>query len=118
LIKYFFQKKTVKRNVKIKKKNLNKQKKNVILVFFIGNYKYSISIYALIGMYMRTTIELNDAIYKKIVSTNGKRNISNTINSILYRYLFKSKKKDMFGTDPWLKKVDTSDIRDEYDRNL
>ena len=67
---------------------------------------------------MRTTIELNDAIYKKIIKTNGKRNISNTINNILFKYFFKRKKKDMFGADPWLKKVSKKDIRDEYDRNL
>jgi len=67
---------------------------------------------------MRTTIELNDAIYKKIVTSHGKRNISNTINDILYRYFFKSKQKDMFGADAWLKKKGTGDLRDEYDRNL
>ena len=67
---------------------------------------------------MRTTIELNDAIYKKIIKTNGKRNISSTINEILYRYFFKSKKKDMFGADAWLKKKGTGNLRDEYDRNL
>jgi hypothetical protein len=81
------------------------------------NYKYSISIYALIGVTMRTTIELNDAIYKKIVKTNGKRNISNTINDILHRHFLK-KKKDMFGHDKWLKKTGTGDLRDEYDRNV
>ena len=82
------------------------------------NYKYSISIYALIGLIMRTTIELNDAIYKKIIKTNGKRNISNTINDILCRYFFKDKQKNMFGSDPWLKKKGTGDLRDEYDRDL
>ena len=46
---------------------------------------------------MRTTIELNDAIYKKIIKTNGKRNISNTINEILFKYFFKKEKKDLFG---------------------
>ncbi len=68
--------------------------------------------------YLRTTVELNDTIYKKIVSTYGKRNISNTINDILTRYFFKQKKKDMFGVDPWLKKIGTKDLRDEYDRDL
>ncbi len=68
--------------------------------------------------YLRTTVELNDIIYKKIVRTYGKRNISNTINDILFRYFSKQKKKDMFGADPWLKKVDTKDLRDEYDRDL
>ena len=68
--------------------------------------------------YLRTTVELNDTIYKKIVNKYGKRNISNTINDILFRYFSKQKKKDMFGTDPWLKKVGTKDLRDEYDRDL
>lgn len=67
---------------------------------------------------MRTTIELNDTIYKKIVKTNGKRNISNTINNILSKYFLKQQKKDMFGSDKWLKKVGTSDLRDENDRNI
>lgn len=67
---------------------------------------------------MRTTVDLNDAIYKKIIKTNGKRNISNTINEILFKYFFKQKKKEFFGADSWLTKVDTSDIRDEHDRDL
>jgi len=67
---------------------------------------------------MRTTVELNDAIYKKIVKTNGKRNISNTINDILSKYFLKKEKKDMFGSDKWLKKVRTGDLRDEYDRDI
>ena len=67
---------------------------------------------------MRTTIELNDTIYKKIIKTNGKRNISNTINDVLYRYFFKRNKKDMFGVDSWLKKKTTGDLRDEYDRDI
>jgi predicted CopG family antitoxin len=83
----------------------------------LENYKYSISIYALLGTNMRTTIELNDAIYKKIIKTNGKRNISNTINEILNRYFLKKEKNDMFGSDKWLKKTGTGDLRDEYDRD-
>jgi len=67
---------------------------------------------------MRTTVELNDAVYKTIVTKYGKRNISTTINDILVRYFFKQKKKDMFGADPWLKKKGTKDLRDEYDRKL
>ncbi len=67
---------------------------------------------------MRTTIELNEVIYKKIVKTNGKRNISNTINDVLYKYFFSNKKKDMFGADPWLKNKGTGDLRDEYDRDI
>jgi hypothetical protein len=67
---------------------------------------------------MRTTVELNDTVYKTIVTKYGKRNISTTINDILVRYFFKQKKKDMFGADPWLKKKGAKDLRDEYDRNL
>jgi hypothetical protein len=67
---------------------------------------------------LRTTVELNDAIYKKIITTYGKRNISNTINDILFRYFSKKKERDMFGTDAWLKKTGTKDLRDEYDRDL
>lgn len=67
---------------------------------------------------MRTTIELNDAIYKKIVKNNGKRNISNTINDILSKYFLKKEKKDLFGTDIWLKETRTGDLRDEYDRDI
>ena len=67
---------------------------------------------------MRTTVELNDVIYKKIINEYGKRNISNTINDILFRYFSKKKGKDMFGVDPWLKKTGTDGLRDEYDRDL
>jgi len=64
---------------------------------------------------MRTTVEINDTIYKTIITKYGKRNISNTINEILSNYLFKQKKKDMFGADPWLKKQGLKNLRDEYD---
>ena len=82
------------------------------------NYTYGISIHDLIVSNVRTTIEIDDAIYKKIVKTNGKRNISNTINEILSKYFFKEKKKDMFGADSWLKKKGTGDLRDEYDHDI
>ena len=67
---------------------------------------------------MRTTVEINDTIYKTIVTRYGKRNISTTINDILFKYLFKQKKKNMFGADPWLKKQGTKNLRDEDDRHL
>jgi len=67
---------------------------------------------------LRTTVELNDSIYNKIINEYGKRNISNTINDILFRYFSKKKHKDMFGIDPWLKKTGTANLRDEYDRNI
>ena len=66
---------------------------------------------------MRTTIEIRDDIYRKIIKEYGKRNISVTINDILARR-FSRKKKDMYGADPWLKRVDLSDLRDEDERNV
>jgi len=66
---------------------------------------------------MRTTVEIRDDIYQKIVKEYGKRRISITINEILTKYFLK-KRQDMFGVDPWLKQTDLSDIRDEHDRNL
>lgn len=68
---------------------------------------------------MRTTIEIRDDIYKRIVLEFGKRKISSTINEILIKHFSKrTKKRDMFGADPWLKHTDLSDIRDEHDRNI
>ncbi|UCH89703.1 MAG: hypothetical protein JSV49_03380 [Thermoplasmata archaeon] len=66
---------------------------------------------------MRTTIELRYDIYNKIIKEYGKRKISVTINEILANY-FSSTREDMYGADPWLKKVDMSDLRDEHDRDL
>ena len=66
---------------------------------------------------MRTTIELRDDIYQKIVKEHGKRRISMAINEILIKYFLK-KGKDMFGADPWLRKADLGDLRDEDDRDV
>ncbi len=66
---------------------------------------------------MRTTIEIRDDIYQKIVREYGKRKISVTINDILSKH-FSRKRKNMFGADPWLKQADLSDLRDEHDRNV
>ncbi len=66
---------------------------------------------------MRTTIEIRDDLYQKIVSEYGKRKISVTVNEILAKY-FSRKRKDMFGVDPWLMRVDMGDLRDEHDRNV
>jgi predicted CopG family antitoxin len=66
---------------------------------------------------MRTTIEIRDDIYQKIVREYGKRRISVTINDILSKH-FSRKRKNMFGADPWLKQTDLSDLRDEHDRNV
>ena len=66
---------------------------------------------------MRTTIEIRDDLYQKIIKIYGKRKISITINEILTKY-FSKIKKDMFGADPWLLKTDLSNLRDENDRNI
>ena len=66
---------------------------------------------------MRTTIEINDDIYHRIVKIYGKRKISITINEILANHFKKKRGKTMFGADPWLKKVRSDDLRDEDDRN-
>ena len=66
---------------------------------------------------MRTTIEIRDDIYQKIIREYGKRKISLAINEILAHH-FSKKRKDMFGADPWLMKTDMSDLRDEHDRNV
>ena len=66
---------------------------------------------------MRTTIEIRDDIYHRIVKQYGKRKISVTINEILSKH-FSKRRKDMFGADPWLMKVDMSDLRDKHDRNV
>ena len=66
---------------------------------------------------MRTTIEIRDDLYYKIVKNHGKRKISVTINEILLKH-FSRKRKDMFGADSWLKDTDLSDLRDEHDRNI
>ena len=66
---------------------------------------------------MRTTIEIRDDIYQKLIKEYGKRKISITINEILSKF-FSKRIKDMFGADPWLKKTDLNDLRDEHDRNF
>ena len=66
---------------------------------------------------MRTTLEIRDDLYQRIIRANGKRKISTTINEILTKYYSKTK-KDMFGADPWLLKTDLSDLRDEHDRDI
>ena len=66
---------------------------------------------------MRTTIELRDDIYQKLINQYGKRKISITINDILSKF-FSKKRQDMFGADPWLKDTNLDDLRDEHDRNF
>jgi predicted CopG family antitoxin len=66
---------------------------------------------------MRTTIEIRDDLYHRIVREHGKRRISVTINEILSKH-FSKRKKDMFGADSWLKQTNLGDLRDEHDRNV
>jgi len=65
---------------------------------------------------MRTTVELQDNVYERIVRDAGKRRISETINAILASHY--RKKKSMFGADPWLRKARRDDLRDEDDRDI
>jgi len=48
-------------------------------------------------------------VYEYLVKKVGRRKISETINKILIKHLFTSK-KSMFGADPWLT---TKGLRDE-----
>jgi len=57
----------------------------------------------------KTTVLLQDEVYEYLVKKIGRRKISETINQILIKQLFTSK-KSMFGVDPWLT---TKDLRDE-----
>jgi len=66
---------------------------------------------------MRTTIELKDDLYHRIITHYGKRKISMAINDILAQH-FLHHNEDMFGVDPWLQEVNLDDLRDEDDRDL
>lgn len=68
------------------------------------------------GRTMRTTVEIQDQLYERIVREAGKRRISETINAILASHY--RKKKSMFGADPWLRKARRDDLRDEDDRDI
>jgi len=58
---------------------------------------------------VKTTILLKDEIHEHLIRKVGRRRISETINQILEKELFKPR-KSMFGVDPWL---DTKGLRDE-----
>jgi len=62
--------------------------------------------------YVRTTIKLREDIYQTLKKEAGAKNISQKINEILVKILFKEK-KSLFGTMP---KTDLSDLRDHEDR--
>jgi predicted CopG family antitoxin len=61
--------------------------------------------------YVRTTIKLREDVYQTL-KEGGAKNISEKINEILIKMLFKEK-KSLFGT---MKKTDLSDLRDHEDR--
>ncbi len=61
--------------------------------------------------YVRTTIKLREDVYQTLKEA-GVKNISQKINEILIKTLFKEK-KSLFGT---MQKTDLSDLRDHEDR--
>jgi predicted CopG family antitoxin len=62
--------------------------------------------------YVRTTIKLREDVYQTLKKEAGAKNISEKINEILIKILFKEK-KSLFGTMP---ETDLSDLRDHKDR--
>ncbi len=62
--------------------------------------------------YVRTTIKLREDVYQTLKKEAGVKNISEKINEILIKMLFKEK-KSLFGT---MEKTDLSDLRDHEDR--
>jgi predicted CopG family antitoxin len=62
--------------------------------------------------YVRTTIKLREDVYQTLKKEAGVKNISEKINEMLIKMLFKEK-KSLFGT---MQKTDLSDFRDHEDR--
>lgn len=62
--------------------------------------------------YVRTTIKLREDVYQTLKKEAGAKNISQKINEILIKLLFKEK-KSLFGTMP---ETDLTDLRDHEDR--
>ena len=60
-------------------------------------------------MPVKTTITLRDEVYEYLIKKFGRRKISEAVNQVLMRQLFKPS-KSMFGVDPWLT---TRGLRDE-----
>ncbi len=52
-------------------------------------------------MPVKTTILLKEEVYEQLIKKAGRRKISDAINTILEKELFKPR-KSMFGVDPWL----------------
>jgi len=65
-----------------------------------------------VAEYIRTTIKLREDVYQTLKKEAGAKNISQKINEILIKMLFKEK-KSLFGT---MQKTDLSDLRDHEDR--
>jgi len=61
-------------------------------------------------MPVKTTITLRDEVYEYLIKKFGRRKISQAVNQVLMKQLFKPAKKSMFGVDPWLT---THGLRDE-----
>jgi len=62
--------------------------------------------------YVRTTIKLREDVYQTLKKEAGAKNMSEKINEILMKMLYKEK-KTLFGTMP---ETDLSDLRDHKDR--
>jgi predicted CopG family antitoxin len=60
-------------------------------------------------MPVKTTITLRDEVYEYLIKKFGRRKISQAVNEVLMKNLFKPT-KSMFGVDPWLT---TQGLRDE-----
>ncbi|MEM3070849.1 MAG: hypothetical protein QW638_08160 [Candidatus Bathyarchaeia archaeon] len=60
-------------------------------------------------MPVKTTITLRDEVYEYLIRKFGKRRISEAVNEVLMKELFRPV-KSMFGVDPWLT---TEGLRDE-----
>ncbi len=60
-------------------------------------------------MPVKTTVILKDEVYDYLIKKFGKRKISEAINQVIMKEIFKPV-KSMFGVDPWLT---TKNLRDE-----
>jgi len=58
---------------------------------------------------VKTTITLRDEVYEYLIKKFGRRKMSEAVNQVLMKQLFKPV-KSMFGIDPWLT---TKGLRDE-----
>ncbi|MCX9014497.1 MAG: hypothetical protein OIN89_06865 [Candidatus Methanoperedens sp.] len=62
--------------------------------------------------YVRTTIKLREDVYQTLKKEAGAKNLSEKINELLIKMLYKEK-KSLFGTMP---ETGLSDLRDHEDR--